>query len=238
MLEKDRVRIISEKAEYGKGVMKEATEYCGQIFRRYMKWGGAVLELGPAEGIMTDSLIPYFDDYTVVDGAEFFVDLIKRRHPKIEGYVKLFEEFSPKKNKKYDSIILGHVLEHVKNPVDILKRCSSWLSDEGNILVAVPNAHSIHRQAAVLMGLLHSEEQLNETDIKNGHRRVYNIETLTHNFIDSGLTIVARGGYWLKPESNKQIEKNWTEGMINAFLRLGEEYPEVAAEIYVVATRG
>lgn len=40
MLEKDRVRIISEKAEYGKGVMKEATEYCGQIFRRYMKWGG------------------------------------------------------------------------------------------------------------------------------------------------------------------------------------------------------
>lgn len=50
MLEKDRVRIISEKAEYGKGVMKEATEYCGQIFRRYMKWGGGSIGIGASRG--------------------------------------------------------------------------------------------------------------------------------------------------------------------------------------------
>lgn len=236
MLEKERVRKISESAEYGKGVMTAATEYCGQIFRRYMKVG-SVLELGPAEGIMTDILIPYFDDYTIVDGADFFVSKIRERHPKIEGWAKLFEEFIPLGNKKYDNIILGHVLEHVESPIEILKRCASWLSEGRIILAAVPNAHSVHRQAAVLMGMLHSENQLNETDIKNGHRRVYNTETLRCDFVDSGLKIVSQGGYWIKPESNSQIDQNWTDEMIEAFLRMGEQYPEIAAEIYIVATK-
>ena len=34
---------------------------------------------------------------------------------------------------------------------------------------------------------------------------------------------------------NKQIEESWNEEMIRAFMKLGEKYPEIAAEIYVVA---
>lgn len=237
MPEKERIRTISENAGYGKGVMKSAAEYSGQIFRRHMKLGG-VLELGPAEGIMTDALIAYFDDYTVVDGADFFVASLKERYPKIKGYIELFEEFMPPEDKKYDNIILGHVLEHVKDPAEILKRCASWLAADGVILAAVPNAHSIHRQAAVLMGMLHSENQLNETDIRNGNRRVYDKESLLRDFTDSGLTIAAYGGYWLKPVSNAQLEENWSKEMIDAFMKMGELYPEIAAEIYVVAKMG
>ena len=37
--------------------------------------------------------------------------------------------------------------------------------------------------------------------------------------------------------SNRQIEEAWTPPMLAAFMELGERYPEIAAEIYVVASR-
>lgn len=64
--------------------------------------------MGPAEGVMTDLLFPKFsDDYTVVDGADFFVNDLKKRYPNINGFVSLFEDFVPENNKKYDNIVLG-----------------------------------------------------------------------------------------------------------------------------------
>ena len=229
-----RVCEHSKNANYAGGVMQKTTSYCGEIFRRHMV-NGSVLELGPAEGISTAVLYPYFKDYTVVDGADFFVEALKNKYPEMKGYASLFEDFKP--TRAYDNIVLGHVLEHVENPVDILKLCKKWV-DNGNpnrILAAVPNAKSIHRQAAVVMGMLKSEYQLNETDIKNGHRRVYDLEKLKKDFVSAGLKIIASGGYWLKPLSNGQINEYWDEAMIDSFLKLGEKYPEIAGEIYVVA---
>ena len=86
------------------------------------------------------------------------------------------------------------------------------------------------------MGLLDTEKTMNETDKKNGHRRVYDIDTLSSDFLSAGLNIIASGGYWLKPESNAQINANWNNNMIEAFLRLGEKYPEIAGEIYLIAS--
>ncbi len=231
--EKNRVVSHAQLAQYSFGVMERAIAYCGEVFRRYMKQG-SVLELGPAEGVMTELLYPHYNDYTVVDAADFFVESIIKRFPKIDGVVSLFEDYKP--SRKYDNIVLGHVLEHVEDPVEILKICGSWLEDGGVIVSAVPNSHSIHRQAAVIMGLLDYEKQLNETDQKNGHRRVYDRDSFEEDFIKAGLRVVASGGYWLKPESNGQINANWNEEMVEAFLKLGELYPDIAGEIYVVAS--
>lgn len=106
----------------------------------------------------------------------------------------------------------------------------------GVILCAVPNSHSLHRQIAVKMGILENENSLNETDIKNGHRRVYNYNSLKNDFFAAGLKIKFSGGYWLKPLSNSQIDDFFTPQMNNSFIELGELYPEIAAEIYIVAT--
>ena len=230
----ERVTEHSRTAFYAEGVMQKATAYCCSIFKRYLQ-PGSLLELGPAEGVMTDLLAPSVDDYTVVDGAAFWVDDIIKRHPHIKGYASLFEDFKP--IRQYDNIILGHVLEHVQDSVEILRLSSSWLSKNGVIMAAVPNSNSIHRQAAVLMGLLETEKQLNETDKKNGHRRVYDIDTLERDFVDAGLKIINRGGYWIKPEHNAFINAHWSENMVDAFLQLGERYPDIAAEIYVIAQR-
>ena len=85
------------------------------------------------------------------------------------------------------------------------------------------------------MGLLPAEDALNELDLHHGHRRVFNPESFRHCFIASGLDVEIFGGYWLKPVSNRQIEQDWTPEMLGAFMQLGERYPDIAAEIYVIA---
>jgi hypothetical protein len=86
------------------------------------------------------------------------------------------------------------------------------------------------------MGLLPFEEAMNEADLHHGHRRVFNPETFRHVFLQAGLNIDLYGGYWLKPGSNRQIEQTWTPEMLEAFMRLGERYPDIAAELYIIAS--
>jgi len=49
------------------------------------------------------------------------------------------------------------------------------------------------------------------------------------------MTVEAFGGYWMEPVSLRQIEESWTPAMLEAFMTLGEWYPDIAGEIYVVA---
>lgn len=171
--------------------------------------------------------------YTAVDGAQAYVDRLLEKFPGLDAICSLFENFQPQI--KYDNIILGHVLEHVDDPIEILNLCKSWLSDKGRVLCAVPNANSIHRQAAVLMGLQESTKSFSKKDIHHGHQRVYDSNTLIEDFLKANYQIIASGGYWLKPLADSQLEASWNEQQIQAFMKLGEKYPEIAGEIYVIA---
>jgi 2-polyprenyl-3-methyl-5-hydroxy-6-metoxy-1,4-benzoquinol methylase len=169
----------------------------------------------------------------VVDGSSTFCRELAARFPAVTVVNALFEEYAPAQ--PFDTVVLGHVLEHVIDPVGLLERIRGWVAPGGVLLATVPNAHSLHRQAAVLMGLLPTEDALNEADHHYGHRRVYDLAALRADFDAAGWTIATSGGYWLKPVSNAQIAEHWTPEMLAAFLELGERYPDEAAEIYVVA---
>lgn len=224
---------ISAQSLYVAGASGVSIDFNSSVFERFIR-GDSILELGSAEGVMTARLHRLGKRLTVVEGARSFCEDIQRRFPDATVVNQLFEEFEPAET--FDNIILGHVLEHVEKPVDLLRRARRWLSPIGQILAAVPNARSLHRQAAVLLGLLQSEDQMNELDIHHGHRRIFNPETFRNVFLQAGLAIEVFGGYWLKPISNKQIEQSWTPQMLHAFMQLGERYPDIAAELYVVAS--
>ncbi len=231
-LERRRLDDIAASSKYAFGANLHTIRYSFEVFKRFIK-PGSILEMGPAEGFMTDLLVGLDQPLTVVEGAASFCDSLKGRHPQIEVVNALFEDFRPKA--RFQNIVLGHVLEHVENPVDVLSRAKEWLTDTGRILAAVPNARSLHRQAAVILGMLSFEEQLNESDLHHGHRRVYTPETYRRDFIQAGLEIEIFGGYWLKPLSNRQIERDWDETLLRGFMVLGERYPDIAGEIYVIA---
>lgn len=230
--EQNHLDRIAGDSRYAAGANTSTVLYSFEVFRRHIT-GTTLLEMGPAEGVMTAQLVKLGLDTTVVEGSQRFCTELAARHPELTVHQSLFESFEPPR--KFDNIVLGHVLEHVQDPVAILERVRGWLTPGGRVLAAVPNSRSVHRQAAVIMGLLEFEEQLNEADHHHGHRRVYNPETFRRDFLAAGLKIEIFGGYWLKPVSNGQIEADWTPEMLDAFMRLGERYPDIAGEIYVVA---
>jgi 2-polyprenyl-3-methyl-5-hydroxy-6-metoxy-1,4-benzoquinol methylase len=230
--ETDRLTKLAAQADYSAGVSQIMIEYTFSIIQRHIR-GTSLLEIGPAEGVMTQLLSKLPHGITVIEGARDFCEDLKYRFPEIEIVNELVENFRP--TRKYDNIILGHVLEHVEDPVAVLSIIGDWLEPGGIIFAAVPNSHSLHRQAGVLMGMLKAENDLSETDVKVGHRRVYSFEEFNTDIISAGLQIFDSGGYWLKPISNGQIEDNWSNQLLTAYMALGEEYPDLAAEIYVVA---
>jgi 2-polyprenyl-3-methyl-5-hydroxy-6-metoxy-1,4-benzoquinol methylase len=248
MAEKTNLETISRRSIYASGIAAYGTKYCCSIFQRFLK-PKSILELGPAEGLMTDILYPPstcdndYTDYTVVDGSETFIAQIKKKYPGINAVVSLFEDFKP--SRKFDNIILGHVLEHVVDPVKILQICRIWLNEQGIILAAVPNKNSIHRQIGLKMGLLSALDDFSEKDKLHGHRRVFGVKSFQECFIKAGLNIVKQGGYWLKPFSDKQIEGLFKQSsdeidvnnMIQSFMEIGEEHPDIAGEIYIIASR-
>ncbi|MEL6853261.1 MAG: class I SAM-dependent methyltransferase, partial [Bacteroidota bacterium] len=48
---------------------------------------------------------------------------------------------------KYDLIIMRHVLEHFMNPLEVLKKVASVLSENGQLYIAVPNALYLEESA-------------------------------------------------------------------------------------------
>lgn len=231
--ELDELQRISEVSRYSAGVMPTAIRYCHGLVKRHAH-GRRFLEMGPAEGVMTEILATYDGELTVVEGSALFCDSLRRRFPNVKVVHSLFEDFKPAET--FDTIVLGHVLEHVEDPVGVLRLVRRWLAPGGVVFGAVPNARSLHRQAAVVMGLLPQEDALNEVDLHHGHRRVFNPESFRSAFVAAGMRVDVFGGYWLKPISNGQLEKTWTQPMLDAFMQLGERYPDIAGEIYVVAS--
>lgn len=193
--------------------------------------GNTCLELGPASGYMTKYLVKVFDHVTAVEGSESLVKQIPN-YSNLKKVHSLFENF--KTEDKFNTIILNHVLEHIHQPVNLLKEIKKWKTDNGRLIVGVPNAKSFHRLAAVKMGLLSSEYELNERDHELGHYRVYDFESLEKDCLDAGFNIVHRGGIFIKFLSNNQIEILLDDTIIDAYFELGNEFIMNSAEIFLV----
>ena len=114
---------------------------------------GSLLELGSFKGDFTRRFLPYFEDITCVEASDVAVEAARKKlGDKVEFVNSLFENVALPK--RYDNIVLTHVLEHLDDPVMVLKRVNDeWLAEGGRFLVC-PNANAPSRQIAVKMGLI------------------------------------------------------------------------------------
>lgn len=232
MTQAEQLDAIARDSIYGLGCNAAMSRYSWSIARRHLP-AGRLLEMGPAEGVMTALIAAERSDLHLLDGSAVYCESLRQRFPRAQVHCALFEDF--RTEALFDAIMLGHVLEHVSDPVAVLRLVRSWLGPSGRVFAAVPNARSLHRQAAVIMGLLPQEDAMSVLDHRHGHQRVFNPESFRACFTQAGLDIEVFGGYWLKPISNAQIDRDWSPQMLDAFMKLGERYPDTAAEIYVVA---
>ena len=199
---------------------------------------GRSLEMGSFDGSMTNLLLEEVDSLEVLEGsAELASQLVQRLGDAVIVHQGWFEDFAPQR--KYDQIFLIHGLEHVDDPILVLKRSSSWLNAGGKLFVAVPNASALSRQIAVKMGVVESLEAVTPGEEKHGHRRTYNLDTLLRDFKKAGLTVTESGGVILKPLSNAQFDAAMESGIVSseylaACEQLSRVWPEFSASIYAI----
>lgn len=193
--------------------------------------GKTCLDVGCAMGVMTEYLAESALRVDMLDGSETYIEAARNRFERdnVRFFCSLFEEFVP--DGAYDVVACSHVLEHVIDPVDLLRRMKSWLAPGGVLIACVPNALSVHRMLGVEMGLVASPYELSERDVWGGHRRVYDAATFSHDIRSAGLEHGPLKGLLLKPFPNSQM-LSLGEDIVQGLLRVGSAIPNHASEIY------
>lgn len=204
---------------------------------------GSLLELGSFKGDFTKRLLPYFSDITCVEASNEAIEIAKGSiSTPIDYYNSRFEEVVLPR--KYDNIVLTHVLEHIDDPVAVLKRINQeWLSDKGRFFLVCPNANAPSRQIAVKMGLITHNAAVTSAEEAHGHRITYSLDTLERDARAAGLSVVYRTGIFFKALANFQwdrllntdiISKEYLEGCF----QLGHQYPDLCSSIFLMCEKG
>lgn len=203
---------------------------------------GTALEFGCLYGEFTQLLAPRFSRLVVVDAAQEFLNITRKRvGAHVEFVHSLFETYET--TERFDAIFLMHVLEHLIDPVAVLQKAGDLLTDSGRIYIVVPNGNAISRQIAVEMGLLNSVTDMAPADIRAKHRRIYVMDSLRRDARAAGLEIIGAGGVFLKVLANFQFDglvggPYISQDFMEACYRLGALYPQLCASIFLVATKG
>jgi SAM-dependent methyltransferase len=218
------------------------------VLRRYMLRAmrpmfvrGSALELGCFEGEMTALLLDEFVDVTVVEAASSLVERARERvQDKASFICGSFEEVEL--DDEFDNVFLVHTLEHLDDPVGVLRRIRRWLTPEGRLFVVVPNANAPSRRIAVKMGLISHNSAVTEAEREHGHRATYSLDTLERDAREAELQVLQRSGVFFKPFANYQFDKLLqtniiSEDYLEGCYALGMEYPDLCASVYLVCTR-
>ena len=233
--EKKRLEEIAKDFTMESGLTKKVEAYFIEKIKKDLK-KGRLLEIGCADGYLSKMLSEFPVKITAIDGSKKLIDKARRRKLRNVKFINtLYEEYKPEI--QFDTIILSDILEHVSDPVDLLRKTKKWLKKNGRSIVISPNAYSLHRQIGVLAGMLGNAHDLNATDLKVGHRRVYDIKLLKAKIKKAELKVIKEDGFFLKPLSDVQMEDLPNE-VINAFYLIGKKIPKrFLALLYVVASK-
>jgi len=216
--------------------------YMLKSFKPFFREGN-FLELGSFKGDFTKKFLSYFNDITCVEASVEAINLAKDIIGDKVKYVHgMFEDISLPT--KYSNIVLTHVLEHISDPVQILKKINDeWLSDNGRFFLVCPNANAPSRQIAVKMGLISHNSAITPAEKEHGHQITYSLDTLERDAKLAGLKVVHRSGIFFKALANFQwdqlintniISKEYLDGCYE----LGQQYPDLCSSIFLMCEKG
>jgi 2-polyprenyl-3-methyl-5-hydroxy-6-metoxy-1,4-benzoquinol methylase len=183
----------------------------------------------------------HYADLNVIEAADI---LIKATQKRVSSRVRFIHSTfeAAEISERFDNIFLIHTLEHLDDPVGVMRKAGNWLKPNGRFFVAVPNAHAVSRRIAVKMGLITHNSAITPSESAHGHRITYSLDTLERDVRDSGLSIIDRGGVLFKPLANFQFDQLMgtaalSPEYIEGCYALGMEYPDLCASIFVVCEK-
>lgn len=204
---------------------------------------GSVLELGCFAGAFTRRLAARFDDLTCVEASDEAIVTARGVVPSsVEFHHATFERV--RLPRRYDNVVLTHVLEHLDDPVGVLRRINDeWLSDKGRLFLVCPNANAPSRQIAVKMGLITHNAAVTPAEKEHGHTITYSLDTLERDARAGGLDVILRTGIFFKALANFQWDRLLqtdiiTREYLDGCYMLGQQYPDLCSSIFLLCEKG
>ena len=118
------------------------------------------------------------------------------------------------RNEKFDLIIMGEILEHVFDPIEVLKNIKEISADEGEIVITTPNLLMWTRRAGFLFGKFHYES---EGVFDFGHIRFFTYRYLKEVILGSGFSIT-KENHIIFPGKLTEILKYWPSLFAHQFV--------------------
>jgi 2-polyprenyl-3-methyl-5-hydroxy-6-metoxy-1,4-benzoquinol methylase len=198
-----------------------------------------LLSLGVGHRLVVKGLAAAFEGrlarHVIVEGSADIIELFEQDPDSPQGVELVrayFESFDTEE--RFDIIEMGFVLEHVEDPGLILRRFKAFLAPQGRMMIAVPNAHSLHRLIGHQAGLLDDLQALSEADRLLGHRRYFTPGQLQSLIEDCGLEVVDRAGLMLKPFTSVHLASlDFDESIKAAITEVGFGLPDICNGLFV-----
>ncbi len=188
--------------------------------------GGRVFEAGVSSGYFASVLVA---GGLRVDGHELDEEAAERAREVCEQvHVGNLETFDPEVlDSPYDVLLFGDTLEHLADPVSVLRRLRTRLAPGGALVVSVPNVANWMVRLSLLAG------RFRYTDrgiMDRTHLRFYTRATLREMLVEAGFTVESMVGAVPVPFVT-------SEGAARLTHRLGNLRPSLFAYGFVVVAR-
>lgn len=193
----------------------------------------SLLELGLGHGYATDIFSCRFPRHLVLEGSPAVIRNFRDKHSACTAEIveTYFEKFSTEE--RFDVIVMGFILEHVDDPLLILRRFREFLAPGGRMFLAVPNAEVMNRRLGHLAGMLNDMTELSENDLLLGHKRYYTVSSMRVEVERAGCGIDRLEGLYLKPFTTRQmVDLNLDRKVLDALCALGIDYPELSCGLF------
>jgi 2-polyprenyl-3-methyl-5-hydroxy-6-metoxy-1,4-benzoquinol methylase len=152
--------------------------------------GSRVLDLGAADGSVARALV---QRQCRVWGVELDSDAAAHAAAVCErvtrGDLETEEPWAELTGERFEAVLVLDVLEHLRNPAEVLRRASSLLTPAGIVVVSLPNI----THAAVRLALLQGRFEYTDAGILDRtHLRFFDRASAEQLLHDAGLTIAER----------------------------------------------
>lgn len=203
-----------------------------------------VVEVGGGlSPLFTQVDLPALSRWVLVEPSERFCDVARTQagepHRVVQGFFEASEDaVRAALGGPADAVVIDGLLHELPAPQDLLVTARRLLSPSGELHVSVPNADSFHRRLARAMGLITDLRAVSARGERLAQSRVYDLPALREEVESVGFAVTEHGGHTLKPFTHgqmEQLEATLGSAVLDGLTKLGDELPELSAEIYLHA---
>jgi methionine biosynthesis protein MetW len=149
--------------------------------------GSTVLEIGCADGKLANLLTIKKKCQVYCVEKDQAMSCIARSKCEQMHNVDIEKTQLPFNEKYFNCIIMGNVLEHMVDPVKVLKEVKKYLNDEGFLIFSVPNIVNWHSRLMIFSGKF---EYSDSGVFDRTHLHFYNFNEAKKLATDSGYSII------------------------------------------------